>query len=89
MRNGVMSAAYKRDVKRTKRQGKNLTILGSAVNLLLNAVPLPPELLDHPLKGKWKNRRELHIAPGWLLIYHVDNDTVYLDRTGSHADLFS
>jgi mRNA interferase YafQ len=29
----------------------------------------------------------MHIAPDWLLIYHIENETVYLDRTGSHAEL--
>lgn len=49
---------------------------------------LPAQLKDHPLTGKWKPRRDLHIEPDWLLIYKIDNDTVHFDRTGSHSDLF-
>lgn len=83
-----LANSYKKDVKRMEKQQKPLDTLGDAVRLLINDTPLPPQFLDHPLKGKWRGYRELHIAPDWLLIYHVENDTVYLDRTGSHAELF-
>ncbi len=28
------------------------------------------------------------MAPDWLLIYRVEDDTLMLYRTGTHADLF-
>ena len=34
--------------------------------------------------GLW----ECHVEPDWLLIYDVDEGTVALVATGSHADLF-
>ena len=39
---------------------------------------------------EFKNCRELHIKPDWLLVYKYSNDNVilYLIRTGSHSDLF-
>jgi len=49
---------------------------------------LDPRYKDHPLKGNYVDMRECHIAPDWLLIYQADKDTVFLTRTGSHADLF-
>jgi mRNA interferase YafQ len=88
MKNGVMSTAYKRDVRRAKRQGKDLSLLGDVVNLLLCDSALPPRLRDHVLKGNWSGHRELHIESDWLLIYRVTQEAVYLDRTGSHAELF-
>ena len=44
--------------------------------------------LRHPLKGAWKNYRDLHIEPDWLLIYRADETSVLFERTGTHADLF-
>ncbi|WP_299296933.1 type II toxin-antitoxin system mRNA interferase toxin, RelE/StbE family, partial [uncultured Mobiluncus sp.] len=34
--------------------------------------------------------RECHIKPDWLLIYRIDGNRLilFLNRTGSHADLF-
>ena len=42
------------------------------------------------LSKDYKNCRELHIEPDWLLIYkYEENDLIlYLVRTGSHSDLF-
>lgn len=88
MRSGALSSAYKRDVKRARRQEKNLNLLGEVVQLLLDGSPLPLHYRDHPLKGGWNGRRELHIEPDWLLIYHIEKETVFLERTGSHAELF-
>ena len=49
---------------------------------------LPVRLRDHPLSGDWKDYRECHLAPDWLLIYKVTDETLYLARTGTHSDLF-
>jgi mRNA interferase YafQ len=32
--------------------------------------------------------RDIHIEPDWILIYRVEVDMVYVERLGSHADLF-
>ncbi len=55
---------------------------------LLNNEPLPPEAKDHPLQGEWSDFRELHLGGDMLLIYQVDEQTVYLTRLGSHTQLF-
>jgi mRNA interferase YafQ len=53
---------------------------------------LPPKYRDHSLviSKEYKNVRECHIEPDWLLVYRIENDelTLYLIRTGSHSDLF-
>ena len=56
--------------------------------LLMKGRPPPPECRDHPLKGKWKGFRDLHIEPDWLLLYRIEGDELQLARTGPHADLF-
>ena len=57
--------------------------------ILLNQRPLPPKYKDHPLRGKWQPKWELHIEPDWLLIYQISGDQCFFARTGTHADLFS
>jgi mRNA interferase YafQ len=49
---------------------------------------LPLRYEDHPLAGGWKDCRDSHIEPDWLLIYRLDGDAVHLIRTGTHSDLF-
>jgi len=49
---------------------------------------LPPEALDHPLKGDYKDCREFHISGDILIIYTIDNDILKLIRMGSYSELF-
>lgn len=64
--------------------------LHDIVDLLVRDLELPASLCDHELKGNWKQHRELHIEPDWLLIYQKKEELLILEltRTGSHADLF-
>jgi mRNA interferase YafQ len=55
---------------------------------LAGETPLPPRYKDHPLSGEWKHHRDSHIEPDWLLLYKIDDNDLYLVRTGTHADLF-
>jgi mRNA interferase YafQ len=84
----VRSGQFRRDVKRAKRRGKDLSKLRELILLLLAKAPLPEGYKDHPLKGNWKGYRDAHIEPDWLLIYRVAGDELHLVRIGSHADLF-
>jgi mRNA interferase YafQ len=59
------------------------------VNLLQHRKPLPGRNRDHGLSGNWHNHRECHIEPDWLLVYRIAEDFLFLERTGTHADLFS
>ncbi len=55
---------------------------------LLKNEPLPPESRNHALQGEWSDFQELHLGGDVLLIYQTDEQTVYLTRLGSHAQLF-
>jgi len=55
---------------------------------LSSADVLESKYKDHLLSGNYKNKRECHIKPDWLLIYEVNNDELVLYRTGSHSELF-
>ena len=84
----VRSTQFKRDVRRAKRRGRDLTRLRTLLESLIRQEPPTARHLDHPLRGIWKGYREAHIEPDWLLIYRVEANALLLVRTGSHSDLF-
>jgi len=55
---------------------------------LVKGESLPPEALDHPLKGEYDDYREFHIGGDVLIIYKIEGDEVILFRLGSHSQLF-
>ena len=65
-------------------------MLDEAVTILANGEKLPEKYHDHELTGNWKEHRECHIQPDWLLIYKLTERELILTlvRTGSHSDLF-
>ena len=81
---------FKKDYKRIKKRGYDISRLEKIVELLANEVPLPEQFIDHNLSGNYNGFRECHIAPDWLLIYQVNNNelVLVLSRTGSHSELF-
>ncbi len=85
----VATSQFRKDYKRIKKQGKNLSLLKNIINQLIAEQTLPPENRDHSLSGKHTGYRECHIQSDWLLIYKQDKDNLILtvSRTGSHAEL--
>ncbi|MBE2221727.1 MAG: type II toxin-antitoxin system YafQ family toxin [Anaerolineae bacterium] len=79
---------FRRDVKRLKRQGIDLTQLQAVLMALVAEETLDERYRDHVLVGNWRGFRECHIQPDWLLIYRVENNELQLARTGSHARAF-
>ena len=88
MKEYSQSRQFTRDLKRIAARGKDLNKLKRTVVQLANGEPLASSCRDHALIGKWKPARECHIEPDWLLIYTIDNESLWLERTGSHSDLF-
>ena len=84
----VRSSQFKRDVRKTRKRGKDQSKLRRLLEILIQQVPLDAKYSDHPLRGPWRGHREVHIQPDWLLIYRVTREELHLVRTGSHADLF-
>jgi mRNA interferase YafQ len=82
------STQFARDVKRMRKRGKDLAILESIVTKLASGTSLEPKHKDHPLLGAWKPSRDCHIEPDWILIYTTDSESLRLERTGTHSDLF-
>lgn len=83
-----ITTQFKRDLKLCKKRNYNINLLSTIVDTLRIPAALPPKNKDHALKGKYTGRRECHISPDRLLIYRVDGNEIYLDRTGTHSDLF-
>jgi mRNA interferase YafQ len=79
---------FRRDVKRVRKQGRDLQILQTVMNEIASGNPLAPRFRDHVLRGNYKGRRECHLAPDWLLIYRTTQTEAVFERTGSHAELF-
>ncbi len=79
---------FSRDVKRLRKRGKDLYVLKEVVKLLAEGIALPASYRDHPLIGPWLPSRDCHIEADWILIYTVEKDSLRLERTGTHSDLF-
>lgn len=82
------TSQFKKDIKRLKKRGKNLEKLGDVVRLLAADEPLEEKHRDHALVGRWVGSRDCHVEPDWILIYRNEPDSLYLERSGSHSDLF-
>lgn len=87
----VTTNQFRKDYKRIKKRGYDLSLLGSVIDTLLSDNQLDPKHHNHPLSGNWSGYMECHIQPDWLLIYHIDKDLLILSlsRTGNHSDLFN
>lgn len=86
----VLTSRFKKDLKIIARSGYDLSLIENVVNTLSSGKTLPKNMHDHSLSGNYKNCRECHITPDWLLIYETENNELilYLTRTGTHSDLF-
>ena len=85
----IMTSTFKRDLKKLKKRGYDLSLMNSVITKLQYGETLDIKYKDHALKGNWKGFRECHIAPDWLLVYEIIENICVLSlvRTGSHSDL--
>lgn len=74
MKNNFLKIRYENSFK---KDYKKITKQGKDLEKLLLVI-------NHLSKGI----NECHIAPDWLLIYCIEEDTLVLSRTGSHSELF-
>jgi mRNA interferase YafQ len=82
------TSQFKKDLKRASRQGRDLDRLKQVLKKLAVPEPLEHEFKDHKLKGEWRDFRECHIEPDWLLIYTISDFELRPARLGSHSELF-
>ncbi|MCI1305641.1 MAG: type II toxin-antitoxin system YafQ family toxin [Lachnospiraceae bacterium] len=86
----IVTNKFKKDLKRIRKQGKDLNLLQDVLQTLLEEAELDARYHDHALIGNYIGFRECHIEPDWLLIYIINHDELILtaSRTGSHSELF-
>jgi mRNA interferase YafQ len=81
---------FKKDFKRCKRRGSDISLLEEAIELLRLNGTLPKIYQPHKLTGNYVNCWECHLLSDWLLIWQ-QNDTelvLLFTNTGTHSDLF-
>lgn len=84
----TQTSQFKRDLRKQIKRGKNPEKVLKVVRILLDGKDLPETYKDHPLRGRWINRRDCHLEPDWILIYRITDEELRLERTGKHSDLF-
>ncbi len=86
----VTTSRFEKDYKKMQRRNKDLDKLNAIIQKLINEEILDQKYRDHSLKGNFKDRRECHIEPDWLLVYKVNKKEkmIIFERTGSHSELF-
>lgn len=86
------TSKFNKQLRKTSKQNKDLGLLLDVVVKLANKEPLDEKYKDHQLINNkiYKNCRECHITPDWLLVYKYSEDTLILllFATGSHSELF-
>lgn len=87
------TSKFKNQLKKVVKQGKNINKLIEILNALSNGDELDEKYQNHNLINNkyYKDCKECHIEPDWLLIYKYNNNELilFLIETGSHSDLFN
>ena len=83
---------FNKQLRKMVKQGKDIEKLITVVEKLANNEILDSKYKDHQLINNniYKDCKECHIEPNWLLIYKYKKDTLILIlfATGSHSELF-
>ena len=82
------TSQFKKDLKKQIKRRKDPQKILEVVKILMDYKDLPEGYKDHPLRGRWNNRRDRPIEPDWILIYKITQEELRLERTGTHSDLF-
>lgn len=82
---------FKKQYKKVLKQGKDREKFLKILGILANGESLEEKHKDHALVDNkyFKNCRECHITPDWLLVYkYIENELVlFLVQTGSHSEV--
>lgn len=84
----IRTSQFRRDVKLAEKRGRKMNLLKTIMTKLVKEEPLELKYKDHKLTGNYKDHRECHIEPDWLLIYRTTDKEIFFERTGTHSDLF-
>ena len=81
------TSQFKKDFKRINKRGRDLSKFKEVVSIIAEGESLEVRHRDHALSGNWSRSRDCHIELEWILIYRVDGENLFLEKTGSHRDL--
>jgi mRNA interferase YafQ len=81
---------FKKDFKRCKKRGLDISILEKAIELLQLSGTLPINYKPHKLAGNYVDCWECHLLTDWLLVWKQDDNELILlfTNTGTHSDIF-
>lgn len=71
------TSRFKKDFKTAQKQKKDIAKFETILKLLISNQSLPDKYKDHQLIN-FKEFREYHITPDWLLIYKIINEELIL-----------
>ena len=87
------SNKFKKSLKKVLKQGKNVKKLKSVVDKLAVLEKLESKYKNHALYNdkRFKDCRDCHIEPDWILIYKYTHDELILllVDTGSHSEVLN
>lgn len=86
----VFTNQFKKDIRLLQKRGFNMELIKNAILLLEENGSLSSDYSPHKLSGNYSGYWEAHIKPDWLIIWKflVDENQIWLTRTGTHSDLF-
>lgn len=91
----AFSPSFSRDLKRVRKCGLDEGELSNVIGLIIENTPESREELRrrhrmHTLKGSWKGSSECHVANAgdWLLVWRESDGVAFLQRTGTHEEIF-
>ena len=84
------SNQFKKDYKRCIKRNYDISLLEVTLKILRETGKLPSNHKPHILSGDYNGFWECHIKGDWLMTWLQDDvkKEIYLDRLGSHSDLF-
>lgn len=89
------TSSFSRDLKKIKKRGLNLDDLLEVIDLIIQNTPESKDELRrrhrmHSLKGSWKGSSECHVANAgdWLIVWREHDGVAFLQRTGTHDEIF-
>ncbi|WP_412465525.1 type II toxin-antitoxin system YafQ family toxin [Pedobacter sp. KLB.chiD] len=84
------SNQFKKDYRRCIKRNYDISLLETVLKILRENGKLPPKYKSHILIGNYNGFWECHIKGDWLMTWLQDDikKEIYLDRLGTHSDLF-
>lgn len=89
----IVTTKFNKELKKSFKQGKNIEKLKNIIEKLANGEKLEEKYKDHALQNTkfYRNCRECHVEPDWLLIYKYNHNELllFLVEIGTHSNLFN